>query len=100
MLALRMGRTIDELMHSMSSSEFSVWVELYNDDQWGEAREDFRAGQICATIGNFAGKVMAKDASALKPADFMPTLVEDEVAEEPDPVTFFTAVAASKTFNK
>jgi hypothetical protein len=98
---MRMGRTIDELMNSMSSAEFSIWLELYEEDQWGEARDDFRTGQICATVANFAGKTLKENSAGLRPADFMPNLRTAPVVEaEVDPVIFFTAVAASKTFNK
>lgn len=101
MLALRMGRTLDELMKSMSSAEFSMWVELYEQDQWGDMRGDFHAALICSTIGNFAGKILPDRAKALIPADFMPNLAaKPEPIEEVDPVMFFTAVASSKKFNK
>lgn len=96
MLALKMGRTLDELYASMSSREFSLWVEMYRDDQWGEAREDLRAGLIAATVANYAGKVRT-DSNALGAEAFFPGLVKEvEVQEEPDPIAFFTAVAASK----
>ena len=95
MLALRMGRTLEELRRSMSSSEFSLWLEMYQDDQWGEDRDDLRAGIIASTIANFAGK-MRKDAQPLQPSDFMPNLSKEKEEAEPDPVAFFTAVANSK----
>lgn len=101
MLALRMGRTIGELMETMSSQEFSIWIELFEEDQWGEAREDFRFGMVAATIANYAGKVRSDKAPQACAADFMPTLRTVPVEPvEPDPVMFFKAVAASKTFNK
>jgi hypothetical protein len=96
-----MGRTIGELMDSMSSQEFSIWLALFEEDQWGEAREDFRLGQVCATIANFAGKTLKEGSNGLKPADFMPNLrTEPEAEVEPDPVAFFGAVANSKQFKK
>lgn len=98
-LALKMGRTLDELSKSMSSHEFSLWMEMYREDQWGSAREDMRAGLIAATIANYAGRVRT-DSQALAPGDFFPGLDKAvAVQEEPDPVAFFTAVAASKNFN-
>lgn len=95
-----MGRTIGELMDSMSSQEFSVWIELYKEDEWGESRLDLRAGVVAATIGNFAGKVRKEHAGALTAAEFFPGLTKAETPKEVDPITFFSAVAASKTFNK
>lgn len=101
MLALRMGRTVDELMQSMSSAEFSMWVELYEQDQWGDAKGDFHAALICSTIGNFAGKILPDRAKPLTPSDFMPSLAAKPApVEEVDPVMFFKAVAASKKFDK
>jgi hypothetical protein len=104
MLALRMGRTVDELYRTMSSAEFSMWVALHNEDRWGEdnadQRADFRAGLVCSTVANFAGKSMKSNVKPLAPADFMPSLAVPEKVVELDPVTFFTAVAASKKFNK
>lgn len=103
MLALRMGRTVDELYQTMSSREFSMWIALYNEDRWGDdvadRRTDFQAGLVCSTIANFAGKSLKANAKALVPADFMPSLVVAEKEVELDPVMFFTAVAASKKFN-
>jgi hypothetical protein len=97
MLALKMGRTLDELFASMSSQEFSLWIEMYREDQLGEARQDERTGLLAATIANYAGKVRT-DSQSLGPGDFFPGLVKAvEVQEEPDPVAFFTAVAASKS---
>lgn len=101
MLALRMGRTIGELMATMSSQEFSIWIELYKEDRWGEDLLDLRAGVISATVANYAGKVRKGNSAQAVAADFFPSLADaQEVAKEPDPLTFFAAVAASKSFNK
>lgn len=101
MLALRMGRTIGELMATMSSQEFSIWIELYKEDRWGEDLLDLRAGVISATVANYAGKVRKERAAPATAAEFFPNLAEDPAEpKELDPVSFFTAVAASKSFNK
>lgn len=100
MLALRMGRTLEELFRSMSSQEFSLWIDMYNDDQLGEARKDKRAGVIAAAVANYAGKVR-KDSQPVTADTFFPGLVKvAKVEEDPDPVAFFTAVAQSKKFNE
>lgn len=94
-LALKMGRTLEELGNSMSSDEFAMWLEVYPDDLWGEMRAYERSGLICATVANFAGKSLAKGAEAVSARDFMP--VQDEAAEvEPDPVEYFRQVAAGR----
>jgi len=36
MLALRLGRTLDELGRTMCSAEFDLWIELYKENRWGE----------------------------------------------------------------
>lgn len=105
MLALRMGRTLDELYATMSSQEFSMWVALYNQDRWGDElndlRADLRAGKICATIANYAGKTIRKGEKAMTPADFMPSLATpEEPVAEPDPVAHFKLIAATKPPNK
>jgi hypothetical protein len=100
MLALRLGRTLDELRSSMSSQEFSLWTALYRDDQWGEARDDMRAGVVASTIANYAGKMRSEHAEPAQPSDFMPSLAKPEEAVEPDPVAFFTAVAKTKLNEK
>ena len=103
MLALRLGRTLAELGATMSSAEFSLWAELYRLDRWGQKSVDemfdYRTGLICATTANFAGKSLAEHAGPAKPQDFMPHF-QPAPAEEPDPVTFFKAVATSKQFER
>lgn len=98
MLALRMGRTLEELGNTMSAHEFGLWLELYAQDLWGEMREYERAGVIAATVANYAGMMRGKGSEAAKSTDFMPLskaqrdAMQEEV--EPDPVEFFGAVAS------
>jgi hypothetical protein len=94
MLALKLGRTLEELTNSMSSAEFNLWLELYQENDWGEKRAYERAGIIAATIGNYAGMMRDKNARPLKPADFMP-YAQPEPESEPDPIAYFKAVAAT-----
>lgn len=105
MLALRMGRTVDELYQTMSSAEFSMWAALYEENQWADERAelqaDFRAGTICATVANFAGKSLRRGSDNLSPGDFMPSLAKpQEPLPEPDPLAHFTLLAAAKSFHK
>jgi hypothetical protein len=86
-LALRLGRTLEELCRTMSSAEFSLWVALYEESPWDDTRADLHAGIIASTIANYAGKVR-KDGTA-KPSDFMPFLPREE-DEEPDPADHFS----------
>lgn len=90
MLALKMGRTLEELGRSMSSSEFSLWVELYRENMWGEQFAYERAGIIASTVANYAGMTRAKGSEPSAPADFMPYKLKDraQAEEEPDPIAF------------
>lgn len=101
MLALRMGRTLGELCDSMSSAEFSLWIEAYKDDRWGGKDEDFRAAVVASTVANFAGKQLANNATTT-PQDFMLRYGDQQEVEqeEPDPLAYFTAVANNTPFNK
>ncbi len=71
-LALALGRTVAELRAVLTFAEFQEWCLYYQIEPWGQERADLRAGQICATIGNYAGKVLPDSAEKLKPLDFMP----------------------------
>lgn len=96
-LALKMGRTLEELGCSMSSQEFSLWLALYEQDLWGELRDYERAGLIASTVGNFAGKMRAEHSAPLTALDFMPRMGKAEQPEtEPDPLAFFTALAKDR----
>jgi hypothetical protein len=105
MLALRMGRTLDELYATMSSQEFSIWVALYDLDRWGDEQasmqDDFRAGTICATVANFAGKTIKRGSDGLSAADFMPSLAKPkEPVAEVDPVAHFKLLATTQSQHK
>lgn len=94
MLALKMGRTLGELGAVMSSAEFSLWLALWDEDQWGELRADERAGIVAATVANYAGMQRRADAGPAMPADFMPHLPQPpEELLDPDPVAFFKSIA-------
>lgn len=96
-LALKLGRTLEELGRTMTSQEFALWLEVYPDDLWGEMMAYERAGIVASTVANYAGKMLRDDAEPLRPRDFMPLLRAAEPAEEePDPVEFFKNVARHK----
>jgi hypothetical protein len=98
MLALKLGRTLEELGRTMSYAEFALWQALYDKDHWGELRADERAGIVAATVANYAGKQRASGVEPALPRDFMPHAPpdEDEHEVEPDPVAFFSAVASQR----
>lgn len=71
----------DVLLASLTASQWSEWLQYADIEPFGELRADFRAGQIAATIANYAGKSRNAGASTLEPFDFMPAL--KEYAPEP-----------------
>ena len=92
-LAMRLGRTLDELAHSMTAQEFGLWLALYERDPWDESRADIRAGIVAATVANYAGMMRKQGASPALPRDFMPfnqSQDEPEQTEEPDPLAHFS----------
>lgn len=103
-----MGRTLAELQQDMSSQEFSLWLQFYQDEQWGDAsaerRADLRAGVVAATIGNFAGMTRKKGAEPLQPSDFFPDSLSaaepDEPVAEIDPIAHFTAISKTAKLHK
>lgn len=54
------GMTVWDLME---------WCEHYEDEPWGWEIENFRMGQVCATVAGTAGKVLEQE---VRPADFYP----------------------------
>lgn len=98
-LALRLGRTLDELGSTMSALEFELWCEFRNVSPWDSMRGDLQTGIVCATIANYSGMQRAQDAPPAKPSDYMPYLraydsesTADVALNEPDPVAYFTAL--------
>lgn len=95
-LALRLGRTLEELGASMSSEEFSLWMALYEEDPWDETRGDLQAGIIAATIANYAGMRRADGEPPAEAIDYMPFLSAKRKGEtgsaedELDPVKYFS----------
>jgi hypothetical protein len=70
------------LLAQLTARQWAEWKAYYDAEPWGELREDFRAGQICTTVANYAGKVRSDQVPAANPADFMPALAEFSGARE------------------
>jgi hypothetical protein len=45
----------------MTSAEFSVWLQEYRFNPWGEARVGMMLAHIAQVIANYAGKMREKD---------------------------------------
>ena len=93
-LALRLGRTVDELIHSMSALEFDLWCEYRNQSPWDASRADLNTGLVCATIANYAGMQRKEGSEPAAPSTFMPFLRSHDIGVaadvEPDPEAFFS----------
>jgi hypothetical protein len=68
-LALYLGGTVAELQARMSSAEFTRWVAYSNLEPFGYHMDNFRMGQIAATVFNVG---RAKNVSPLAPSAFYP----------------------------
>lgn len=55
-----------------------------NIEPFGPVAEDYRAGQVCAAVANFAGKVIPNDRAPMTAADFMVQELEEPDQEEGD----------------
>lgn len=62
-LALRLGRTLSELRHSLSASEAMMWMEFDRVSPLGDERGDIRNAQIVKAVFGAQGmNVALKDA--------------------------------------
>jgi hypothetical protein len=66
-LALRMGRTVRELLDGMDMPEFMRWVAYHELDPFGEERGDLRAALVASVVAN-----VHSTGRTFKPSDFMP----------------------------
>jgi len=71
----------------MPVEEYNGWWEYSQIEPWGShyngLRDDFRAGQICATVANWAGKQLAEGADPTAADDFMPSLRNGDSEAKP-----------------
>lgn len=51
-LAAHLGMTVRQLLREMTPRELALWRFKWNEDPWGEYREDLRSAQICQTLMN------------------------------------------------
>ncbi|WP_156565334.1 DUF4035 domain-containing protein [Metakosakonia massiliensis] len=61
-LALRMGRTLQELRQTITASELKMWIEFDRISPIGDWRQDVHAAQIAvATLNSQGGKYTIPD---------------------------------------
>lgn len=68
-LALRLGRSLDELLHTVSSEELTMWRAFDLREPIGDWRHDLAAGVVASTLANVH---RGKNVEAFAPRDFMP----------------------------
>ncbi len=74
-LALRMGKTLHELLSQISSWELSLWEAFAQTEPFDDQRASLeRAINTCTIANAWRGK----DQSAFKPADFMPFIQKEQ----------------------
>ena len=70
-------------MSRLSFVEYNQWKAYYRIEPFGELRQDFRIGQVCATAANIVGVDQKKP---LEATDFIPTYDSIKKAEEEETV--------------
>jgi len=65
-LALRLGRTVNELRNSLSASELKMWIAYDRLSPIGDWRGDVQAAQISTAIINTQGGKATIDEMLLK----------------------------------
>ncbi|EOG5446379.1 DUF4035 domain-containing protein [Morganella morganii] len=62
-LALRMGRTVDELTRTMSAGELTMWMAFDRLSPIGDIRSDIQTAHIVSSLyGAHGGKLSLNDA--------------------------------------
>jgi hypothetical protein len=70
-LSLALGRTVDELLNSLSAAELAEWRQFYDLEPWGSDAEFYRVGIVAAMIGN-VNRDPKKRPKPFTPRDFVP----------------------------
>lgn len=65
-LALRLGRTLNELKNTLPASELKLWMEFDRISPIGDRRADLHAAQITAAVFNAQGGNVSLDDALLK----------------------------------
>ncbi|ELY4528839.1 MULTISPECIES: phage tail assembly protein T [Cronobacter] len=60
-LALRLGRTLDELKQTLTARELRMWIEFDRLNPISDRRGDIQAAQISAAVLNSQGAKLSLD---------------------------------------
>jgi hypothetical protein len=69
-LALALGKSVSEMLDSMSYEELCDWGLYFQIEPWGEWRDDLRSAQVAAVIAN-ANRDPKRRPEAFQITDFM-----------------------------
>jgi hypothetical protein len=75
-LSLRLGRSVQELLATVSSAELTLWQAFNMREPIGDWRHDLGHGVVASVTAN-ANR--AKDAEVFQPIDFMPLSAKPKV---------------------
>lgn len=90
----------DHLLAQLTGPQLAEWKAYYSVEPWGDLRADFRAGQICATVANHAGKMRGEGAGLAHPGEFMPALNEGAHPRGKGPILLADPKAQSELLRK
>lgn len=68
-LALRLGKTVEQLLDEISSKELTQWFAYFSIEPFDEQRGDIRSAIIAATVANVAPR--KKGGKSYHPRDFL-----------------------------
>ena len=78
-LALRLGRTVAELLQTISSEELTEWIAYHGISPIDDARGDLQAGIVASIVANVN---RSSKTPAFKPSDFMPYIDRTEEKQQ------------------
>ena len=90
----------DYLLDQLDSRQIAEWIAFSRLEPFGERMADIRAGQVCATVANYAGKMRSSDAPLAHPGDFMPSLAGAKRPEANAPTLLADPVAQAVLMRK
>ena len=56
-LSLTLGKTVNELEHTLGSGELSEWKAYYSIEPFGQERDNWNTAMVAATVANYSGKL-------------------------------------------
>jgi hypothetical protein len=79
-----LGRTVEELLESLSATELADWAAFYAVEPWGSEAAFLRTGIVTALIAN-TNRDSKRKPEPFVPADFMPDFTGKRRRDRLDP---------------